>query len=200
MHKFLFVIISKYTFPKVQLLGWTEWDRREADWKFPSRVHSCGLRGPRFALWEPLFEWRLGWARCHAGSSSIGPCRVSLAPFTSVSWGLRWSTLIPGPRWIPRAVSVTTRTVMPPLVCGVSGLLVLWPVALSSSPVAWKHLQIKKVQCSRCSVMMMPGLFHFIMCFESISIMLGIQSHQPIQPVHFVIINIPPTNLAASHA
>lgn len=41
---------------------------------------------------------------------------------------------------MPRAVSVMTCTVMPPLVCEDSGLLTLWPVALSSLPVSWKYL------------------------------------------------------------
>lgn len=125
---------------QVELYGIEERGQLE----FPSRVHSFRMRGPGFALGKPLLEWGLGWAGLHAGASSIGPCRVSLAPFTSVSWYLWWHTLIPGTRWIPWAISVTTHTVMSPLVRGVTGLLALWPVALSSSSVPRQYLRIKE--------------------------------------------------------
>lgn len=125
---------------QVELYGIEERGQLE----FPSRVHSFRMRGPGFALGEPLLEWGLGWVGLHAGTSSIGPCRVSLAPFTSVSWYLRWDTLILGTRWIPWAISVTTHTVISPLVRGVTGLLALWPVALSSSSVPRQYLRIKE--------------------------------------------------------
>ena len=125
---------------QVELCGKEERDRMESS----SGVHNVRLRGPRFALGEPLPEWGLGWAGLHAGSSPIGPCRVSLAPFTSVSWCLGWSTLVPGTRWIPRAISVTTHAVMSPLVRGVTGIWALWPVALSSSSVSRQCLRIKE--------------------------------------------------------
>lgn len=130
-------------FPKVQLPSWIVWERGERPTEFPSRVHGFMLRGPGFALGEPFFEWGFGWAGLCAGSSSIGPCRVSLASLTSVSWCLGWSTLIPGTRWIPRAISVTTPIVMSPLVRGVTGLLALWPVALSSLSVPRQYLSLR---------------------------------------------------------
>lgn len=57
MHKLLFVITSNYKFPnkssyQVELCGIEE--RGQAE--LPSRVHSPKLRGPRFALGEPLLE------------------------------------------------------------------------------------------------------------------------------------------------
>lgn len=57
MRKLLFVITSNYKFPKkssyqVELCGIEEGGQLE----LPSRVHSPKLRGPRFALGEPLFE------------------------------------------------------------------------------------------------------------------------------------------------
>lgn len=57
MRKLLFVITSNYKFPKkssyqVELCEIEEGGQLE----LPSRVHSPKLRGPRFALGEPLFE------------------------------------------------------------------------------------------------------------------------------------------------
>lgn len=125
--------------------------------EFPSRVHSFRVRGPGFALGERApFERGLWWAGFHAGSSSIGPCRMSLAPVTSVSWCLGWCTLVPRTRWIPWTISVTTHTVMSSLVCGVTELLALWPVALSSS-VPRQHLRIKE-----CDVRSTLSLWCFI--------------------------------------
>lgn len=124
--------------------------------KFPSRVHSFRMRGPGFALGEPLFEWGLRWAGIHAGSSSDGPWRVSLAPFTRVSRCLGRHTLIPGTRWIPWAISVMTHTVMSPLVRGVIGLLAVWPVALSSSSVPWQYLRIKEYSVQKTLTLWYP--------------------------------------------
>lgn len=156
MRKLLFVIKSNYKFPKVQLPNWIMWDKGERPMEFPSRVHSCRMRGPGFALGEwALFEWGLRWAGFHAGSSSIAPCRERLAPFTSISWCLGLWTLIPGTRWKPWAISVTTHTVMSSLVRGVTELLALWPVALSSSSVPRQHLAMRLIGlatgvCSAC--------------------------------------------------
>lgn len=136
---------------QVELCGIEE----RGQWEFPLRVHSFRMRGSGFALGEPLFEWGLGWAAIHAGSSSDGPWRGSLAPFTSVSRCLGWHTLIPGTGWIPRAVSVLTHTVRSPLVCGVTALLALWPVALSSSG-PWQHLRIKEYGVQRTLALWHP--------------------------------------------
>ena len=125
---------------QVELCGKEERDRLESS----SGVHNFRLRGPRFALGEPLPERGLGWAGLHAGSGPVRPCRVSLAPFTTISWCLGWSTLVPGTRWIPGGISVTTHTVVSPLVSGVTELWALWPVALSSSSVSWQYLRIKE--------------------------------------------------------
>lgn len=145
MRKLLFVIKSNYKFLEssyqVELCGMEE--RAQAE--FPSRVHGFGLRGPGFALGQPLFERGLGWAGLRAGSSSIGPCGVSLAPFTNVAWCLGWNTLVPGTRGIPGAISITTCAVMAPLVRGVTGLWALWPVALSSSSVPRQYLSMRLV-------------------------------------------------------
>lgn len=176
MHKLLFVIKSNYKFPKVQLSSWIVWREERGQLEFLSRVHGFSLRGPGFALGEPLFEWRHGRAWLHADSSSFGPCRVSLASFTGVSWCLRWSTLIPGTRWRPRAVSVTTHTVMPPLVHGVIGLLALWPVALSSS-VPWQYLKIKEYNVQGALALWHPirSLYKSILKAELWYSMLGTQ-------------------------
>lgn len=152
LHLTISVLKSSY---RVELCGIEERSQMELS----SRVHSFKLRGPRFALGEPLFEWGLGGAGLHAGSSSIGPCRVGLAPFTNVSWCLGRSILIPGTRWIPRAISVTTHSVMSPLVHGVIRLLALWLVAPSSS-VPRQYLRIKEYN-SKNSGIMAPSLFQF---------------------------------------
>ena len=60
---------------QVELCGKEERDQLESS----SGVHNFRLRGPRFALGEPLPERGLGWAGLHAGSSPVLPCRVSLA-------------------------------------------------------------------------------------------------------------------------
>lgn len=112
--------------------------------EFPSRVHGFRLRGSGFALGEPLF-WTRAWV---AGA----PCwlqfhwslRSKPGPIHCVSWGLGWRTLISGTRWVPWTISVMTHTVTSPLVRVVTGLLALWPVALSSSSVPQQYLRIKE--------------------------------------------------------
>lgn len=145
MQKLLFVIKCNYKFPKVQLPSWIMWDKGERPMEFPSRVHSRRMRVPGFALGQwALFEWELRGAGFRAGSGPTAPRRARLAPSTGISWCLGLWTLVPGTRWKPWAISVTTCTVVSSLVRGVTELLALLPVALSSSSVPRQHLRMKE--------------------------------------------------------